>query len=62
MNSPEETAFCTVTSAQACADLGISAQTLYAYVSRGLLRAVEHPEDARKSLYDRRERPRRLRA
>lgn len=31
--------------------LGISAQTLYAYVSRGHIRAFQDPGDARKSLY-----------
>lgn len=32
-----------LTAAEACALLGIKAQTLYAYVSRGLLRAETHP-------------------
>lgn len=32
-----------LTAAEACALLGIKAQTLYAYVSRGLLRAESHP-------------------
>ena len=45
----------TMTSAEACAVLGISAATLYAYVSRGLVRAIAQPGDARKSLYDRRD-------
>lgn len=31
--------------------LGVSAQTLYAYVSRGHIRAFQDPSDARKSLY-----------
>lgn len=31
--------------------LGVSAQTLYAYVSRGHIRAFQDPDDARKSLY-----------
>lgn len=31
--------------------LGVSAQTLYAYVSRGHIRAFQSPGDARKSLY-----------
>lgn len=35
----------------ACFRLNISAQTLYAYVSRGLLRTMPHPEDSRKRLY-----------
>jgi len=33
--------------------LGVRAQTLYAYASRGLLRAVADPKDARRSLYRR---------
>ena len=36
---------------QACDALNISAQTLYAYVSRGLLRTTRHPNDSRKKLY-----------
>jgi citrate synthase len=32
-----------LTAAEACALLGVKAQTLYAYVSRGLLRAETHP-------------------
>jgi len=36
----------------ACALLGVKPQTLYAYVSRGLLRAVGDPDDPRRSLYD----------
>lgn len=40
-----------VPAAEICALLGISPQTLYAYVSRGIVRAIQHPEDARKSLY-----------
>lgn len=35
--------------------LGISRDTLYAYVSRGLVRTIAHPDDARRSLYDRRD-------
>lgn len=31
--------------------MGVSAQTLYAYVSRGHIRAFQDPNDARKSLY-----------
>lgn len=31
--------------------LGVSAQTLYSYVSRGHIRAFQSPKDARKSLY-----------
>ena len=33
--------------------IGVRAQTLYAYASRGLLRAVADPKDARRSLYRR---------
>lgn len=36
---------------QACGRLNISAQTLYAYVSRNLLRTARHPRDSRKRLY-----------
>lgn len=36
----------------ACQLLGIRPQTLYAYVSRGLLRACSDPADPRRSLYD----------
>ena len=36
---------------EVCAQLGISRDTLYAYVSRGLIRKVADPLDARKSLY-----------
>ena len=37
------------------ARLGISRQTLYAYVSRGLLRATPAPDDPRRSRYDARD-------
>ncbi len=36
---------------QAMARLGVRAQTLYAYVSRGRIEAHAHPEDPRRSLY-----------
>ncbi len=39
----------------ALALLGVSRQTLYAYVSRGLVRAEPAPGDPRRSLYDRRD-------
>ena len=45
----------TLESGDVCRMLGISRDTLYAYVSRGLVRAVVHPDDARRSLYDRRD-------
>ncbi len=53
-NLPDQD-YCTVESGEACAHLGISRDTLYAYVSRGLVRTVAHPGDARRSLYDRRD-------
>lgn len=52
MNNPKASANAScVTASVACAMLGINAQTLYAYVSRGFVRAVQDPCDARKSLY-----------
>lgn len=42
-----------ITADEACRTLGVRAQTLYAYASRGLLRAQAHPDDARRSLYRR---------
>jgi citrate synthase len=36
---------------QAMATLGVRAQTLYAYVSRGRVTAAAHPDDPRRSLY-----------
>ena len=41
-----------LTAADAIARLGVSRQTLYSYVSRGLVRATPAPEDPRRSLYD----------
>lgn len=46
---------CIVTAAEVCQALGISRDTLYAYVSRGQLRAARHPSDRRRSLYDHRD-------
>lgn len=40
-----------VTADEACTRLGISPDTLYAYVSRGVIAAAKDPEDARRSLY-----------
>lgn len=40
-----------LTSKQVRGRLSVSAQTLYAYVSRGHIRAFQDPNDARKSLY-----------
>src|SRR5580698_3843306 len=42
-----------LTAEAAQARLGVVRQTLYAYVSRGLLRVRPAPEDPRRSLYDR---------
>jgi citrate synthase len=47
--------YCTLNSGEVCQTLGISRATLYAYVSRKMVRAITHPNDARKSLYDRRD-------
>lgn len=47
--------FYTVNRKVACEMLGVSAATLYAYVSRGYIRGIENPENTRKSLYDRRD-------
>lgn len=41
-----------LTAQDATARLGVSRQTLYSYVSRGLVRAVAAPGDPRRSLYD----------
>src|SRR4051812_8918943 len=42
-----------LTADAALARLGVARQTLYAYVSRGLLRTQPAPDDPRRSLYDR---------
>jgi citrate synthase len=42
-----------INAAEACRLLGVRAQTLYAYASRNLLRAIADPADARRSLYRR---------
>lgn len=41
-----------VSAEEASARLGVSRQTLYSYVSRGLVRAAPAPGDVRRSLYD----------
>ncbi|NDC58702.1 MAG: DNA-binding protein, partial [Alphaproteobacteria bacterium] len=41
-----------LTAEEAIARLGVRAQTLYAYVSRGRLEARPDPADPRRSLYD----------
>ena len=55
MKKSNESVFCTLEAEQVCSRTGISRATLYAYVSRGIVRAIAHPEDSRKSLYDRRD-------
>lgn len=55
MKKPPAASFCTVDSTEACAILKVSRDTLYAYVSRGMIRTIAHPDDARRSLYDRRD-------
>ncbi len=44
-----------VSAEEASSRLGVSRQTLYSYVSRGLVRAEPVPGDARRSLYDARD-------
>lgn len=44
-----------LTAEQATAQLGVSRQTLYSYVSRGLVRALAVPGDPRRSAYDARD-------
>ncbi len=46
---------CTLTADAVCEALRISPATLYAYVSRGYIRAIQQPGDARRSLYDERD-------
>ena len=41
-----------LTAADAAASLGVSRQTLYAYVSRGRIGVTAAPDDPRRSLYD----------
>lgn len=55
MKFSDDTAYCTLGSGEICRTLGISRDTLYAYVSRGLVRTATDPGDARRSLYDRRD-------
>lgn len=55
MNFSDDAAHCTLGSSDVCRILGISRDTLYAYVSRGLVRTAADPGDARRSLYDRRD-------
>ncbi|GLQ17063.1 citrate synthase [Maritalea porphyrae] len=38
---------------EVCTQLQISPDTLYAYVSRGIIRKIAHPQDGRRSLYHR---------
>lgn len=55
MKKIDDGSFCTLSAMDVCTQVGISRDTLYAYVSRGIVRAIAHPGDARKSLYDRRD-------
>ena len=55
MKTDTDPSHCVMTAAEVCQALGFSRDTLYAYVSRGLLRSAAHPSDRRKSLYDRRD-------
>lgn len=55
MKNDSDPNHCVMTAAEVCQVLGFSRDTLYAYVSRGLLRSAVHPSDRRKSLYDRRD-------
>ncbi len=51
MKSPNAGAANWITAAQARVALGVAAQTLYAYVSRGLVAAMPAPGNPRRSLY-----------
>ena len=55
MKKLDDGSCCTLSASDVCDQIGISRNTLYAYVSRGIVRAIAHPGDARKSLYDRRD-------
>ena len=55
MKNLPDSDYCTVESGQACDRLGVTHDTLYAYVSRGFVRTIAHPVDARRSLCDRRD-------
>ena len=55
MKNDSDPSHCVMTASEVCQALGFSRDTLYAYVSRGLLRSAAHPSDRRKSLYDRRD-------
>jgi len=55
MKNSNDAVHCTLSSRDVCRRLGISRDTLYAYVSRGLVRTATDPNDARRSLYDRRD-------
>ncbi|MGE0415207.1 MAG: citrate/2-methylcitrate synthase [Acetobacteraceae bacterium] len=52
MNDNDSPAPDWLTAEQALARLGVARQTLYAYVSRGLIRVRPAPDDPRRSLYD----------
>jgi citrate synthase len=55
MNNGHARSPLTVNAKQACEAVGITAASLYAYVSRGLVRTTPDPTDARRSLYNRRD-------
>lgn len=55
MKFSDDAGHCALSSDDVCRTLGISRDTLYAYVSRGLVRTATNPHDARRSLYDRRD-------
>ncbi len=52
MNDNEQPTPAWLAAEQALTLLGVARQTLYAYVSRGLIRTRPDPEDPRRSLYD----------
>ena len=51
MKNPSPVSQFQLQASEVCAQLGISRDTLYAYVSRGFIRKIADPLDARKSLY-----------
>lgn len=55
MKKMDDESFYSLSAHAVCAQTGISRDTLYAYVSRGIIRSIAHPGDGRKSLYDRRD-------
>ena len=53
MKNLDETSPFLIQAKDVCSQLQISADTLYAYVSRGIIRKIPHPQDGRRSLYHR---------